>query len=138
MTEITVWSALAGGSMIGGASALLFYKQQRIAGISGIAAGILPPWNAESGWRLCFLLGLLSSAPLYRLSGQPLPIQIDAHPALLAVAGLLVGYGSRLGGGCTSGHGVCGIARLSVRSIVATLIFMATAGVAVYLLRHLL
>jgi uncharacterized membrane protein YedE/YeeE len=138
MTEITVWSALAGGCMIGGASALLLFKFQRVAGISGIAAGILPPWNAETGWRLCFLLGLLSSAPLYLLSGQPFPLQLDASPVSLVIAGLLVGYGSRLGGGCTSGHGICGIARLSLRSIVATLVFMTTAGLVVYVTHHLL
>lgn len=138
MAEITVWSALAGGSMIGGAAALLFFKHRRIAGISGIAAGILPPWTAESGWRLCFLFGLLLSAPLYRLFGGQMPIRFDAEPLLLVSAGLLVGYGARLGGGCTSGHGVCGMARLSRRSIVATLVFMTTAGLVVFLRRHVL
>jgi uncharacterized membrane protein YedE/YeeE len=138
MAEITVLSALAGGALIGAAAALLLLKQNRVAGISGIAAGILPPWNSESKWRLCFLLGLFLSAPLYRLAGLQIPIRIDTPLPLLAVAGLLVGYGTRLGGGCTSGHGVCGIARLSVRSSVATLVFMLTAGVLVYLVRHFL
>jgi uncharacterized membrane protein YedE/YeeE len=138
MTEIMVWSALAGGGIIGGASALLLFKHQRVAGISGIAAGMLLPWNAESGWRLWFLLGLLLSIPVYKLGGQSVAIQLDASPAVLVVAGLLVGYGSRLGGGCTSGHGVCGIARLSLRSIVATLVFMVTAGVVVFVFRHVL
>ena len=136
MAEITVLSALTGGAIIGGASALLLFKHRRIAGISGIAAGILPPWNAESGWRLWFLIGLLISAPLYRASGFIIPVKIDSSLLVLAIAGLLVGYGARLGGGCTSGHGVCGIARLSVRSIVATLVFMSTAGLTVYLVRH--
>jgi hypothetical protein len=137
MAEITVLSALTGGGIIGAASALLLYKHKRVAGISGIAAGILPPWDGESRWRLWFLLGLFLSAPLYKLAGLEIPIRIDTPLPLLAVAGLLVGYGARLGGGCTSGHGVCGIARLSVRSLVATLVFMLTAGVSVYLLRHL-
>lgn len=136
MAEITVLSALAGGSIIGLASAMLLFKHNRVAGISGIAAGILPPWNAESGWRLWFLLGLIVSAPLYRLTVGLIPVRLDAPLMVLAAAGLLVGYGTRLGGGCTSGHGVCGIARLSVRSIVATLVFMLTAGVSVYLVRH--
>lgn len=138
MAEITVLSALAGGSIIGLASAMLLFKHNRVAGISGIAAGILPPWNAESGWRLWFLLGLVVSAPLYRLAGGLIPVRLDAPIMVLAAAGLLVGYGTRLGGGCTSGHGVCGIARLSVRSIIATLVFMLTAGLSVYLVRHVL
>jgi uncharacterized membrane protein YedE/YeeE len=137
MAEITVLSALAGGALIGAAAALLLIKQNRVAGISGIAAGILPPWNSESKWRLWFLLGLFLSAPLYRFAGLQIPLRIDTPLPLLAVAGLLVGYGTRLGGGCTSGHGVCGIARLSLRSIVATLVFMLTAGISVYLVRHL-
>jgi len=138
MAEITVISALTGGAIIGAASALLLIKHKRVAVISGIAAGVLPPWKADSSWRLWFLAGLFVSAPLYRLAGFQIPIQIDAPPILLAIAGLLVGYGSRLGGGCTSGHGVCGIARLSMRSIIATLIFMLTAGITVYLVRHVL
>ncbi len=138
MAEITVLSALAGGGMIGAAAALLLIKQKQVAGISGIAAGLLPPWDQESKWRLWFLVGLILSAPLYRLTGWQIPIRIDTPLPVLAVAGLLVGYGARLGGGCTSGHGICGIARLSMRSIVATLVFMLTAGVSVYLVRHLL
>ncbi|WP_019867497.1 YeeE/YedE family protein [Methylovulum miyakonense] len=138
MTAFTVLSALAGGALIGLASALLLFTHNRIAGISGIAAGILPPWGADTGWRLWFLAGLIISAPLYRLAGYAIPVQIDAPWVAMAAAGLLVGYGSRLGGGCTSGHGVCGIARLSVRSIVATLVFMLAAGLVVYLSRHVL
>ena len=138
MTEVTVFSALAGGAIIGAASALLLYAHRRVAGISGIAAGILPPWGAESGWRLWFLIGLIISGPLYGITGGEITVRIDTPLALLAVAGLLVGYGSRLGGGCTSGHGVCGIARLSVRSIVATLVFMSVAGIMVFLVRHAL
>ena len=138
MAEITVLSALAGGVIIGAAAALLLLKQNRVAGISGIAAGILPPWNQESKWRLWFLLGLFLSAPLYSLTGLQIPIHIDTPLPVLAVAGLLVGYGARLGGGCTSGHGVCGIAKLSMRSIIATLVFMLTAGITVYLVRYII
>ena len=138
MTDITILSAALGGVIIGLAAGLLLLTHKRVAGISGIASGLLLPWNAESGWRLWFVLGLIASAALYRITVGEIAINLDAPLAVLAVAGLLVGYGSRLGGGCTSGHGVCGIARLSVRSIVATLIFMLTAGVTVYIQRHLL
>jgi uncharacterized membrane protein YedE/YeeE len=138
MADLTILSALAGGTAIGAASALLLIKHKRVAGISGIAAGVLPPWNSESSWRLCFLAGLFLSAPLYRLLGLQIPIRIEAPLAVLAIAGLLVGYGARLGGGCTSGHGICGIARLSIRSILATMVFMLTAGVSVFLVRHIL
>lgn len=138
MTGSSLLLAVAGGVLIGLASALLLFTHNRVAGISGIAAGILPPWTRDSTWRWWFLVGLISSAPLYRLAGGTVLTQLDAPLGVLAIAGLLVGYGSRLGGGCTSGHGVCGIARLSVRSIVATLVFMLTAGVTVYLLRHVL
>lgn len=136
MAEITVISALAGGALIGTASALLLYTHRKVAGISGIAAAMIAPWNSESHWRLWFLIGLVLSAPLYKLTGHTIPVHFDVSLPVLAVAGLLVGYGSRLGGGCTSGHGICGIARLSLRSIVATGVFMLTAGVSVYLLRH--
>ncbi len=120
------------------AAALLLFTHKHTAGISGIAAGMLPPWSESSVWRGWFLAGLLASGPLYRLSGADIALDLAASPGLLAIAGLLVGYGTRLGGGCTSGHGVCGIARLSVRSIVATLTFMLTAGITVFIVRHLL
>jgi uncharacterized protein len=136
MTYLTVFSAFGGGALIGLAAALLLFFNNRTAGISGIAAGILPPWQQDSGWRLWFLAGLVLSGPLWRLGGGSVLSQIDAPLTVLAVAGLLVGYGTRLGGGCTSGHGICGNARLSVRSIVATLLFMTTAGITVFLVRH--
>ena len=136
MTVYAVLSALIGGALIGLVAALLLYTHNRVAGISGIAAGILPPWNSESSWRACFLAGLILSAPLYRSVLGEIPLELNTSVPLLAVAGLLVGYGSRLGGGCTSGHGICGIARLSLRSIVATLIFMFTAGCVVFGVRH--
>ena len=136
MAYLSVLSALGGGALIGLAAALLLFFNNRTAGISGIAAGILPPWQQDTGWRLWFLAGLALSAPLWKLLGGSVHIEIDAPLTVLAIAGLLVGYGTRLGGGCTSGHGVCGNARLSVRSIVATLIFMTTAGLTVFLVRH--
>jgi hypothetical protein len=122
--------------LIGIAAASLLFFHNRTAGISGIAAGILPPWRQNIGWRLWFLAGLVISAPLWKLLGGSVYLQIDTPLTVLVIAGLLVGYGTRLGGGCTSGHGICGIARLSQRSIVATLIFMITAGITVYLVRH--
>jgi len=136
MAEITFISAIGGGALIGFASALLLHTHQRMAGVSGIAAGLLPPWSQDTTWRLFFVLGLIASGLLYRLSGLPLPIQINSSWPVLLVAGLLVGFGSRLGGGCTSGHGICGIARLSVRSIIATLTFMLVAGIVVFITRH--
>ena len=136
MTYLTILSALGGGTLIGLAAALLLFFNNRTAGISGIAAGILPPWQQDTGWRLWFLAGLVLSAPLWKLLGGSVHIQIDAPLIVLTIAGLLVGYGTRLGAGCTSGHGICGIARLSVRSIVATLLFMTTAGITVFLVRH--
>jgi len=136
MIELNVLQALAGGAIIGLASALLLFTHNRVAGISGIAAGILPPWGIDVGWRLHFLTGLIVSSLLYKLTGNSITIQTETPLIVMGAAGLLIGYGSRLGGGCTSGHGVCGIARLSIRSIIATFIFMLTAGVTVYLVRH--
>ena len=136
MSIIAVISALIGGTLIGLVAALLLLTHNRVAGISGIAAGILPPWNSESQWRACFLAGMVLSVPLYRNLMGEIPLELSVSLPVLALAGLLVGYGSRLGGGCTSGHGICGIARLSLRSIVATLVFMLTAGLVVYGVRH--
>jgi len=136
MTYLTILSVLGGGVLIGLAAALLLFFNNRTAGISGIAAGIFPPWQQDTGWRLWFLAGLVLSAPFWKLLGGSVHLQIDAPLTVLAIAGLLVGYGTRLGGGCTSGHGICGNARLSVRSIVATLLFMTTAGITVFLVRH--
>lgn len=136
MSIDAVISALIGGTLIGLVAALLLFTHNRVAGISGIAAGILPPWNSESPWRASFLAGMILSVPLYRSFLGEIPLELSASLPVLAMAGLLVGYGSRLGGGCTSGHGICGIARMSIRSIVATLVFMLTAGLVVYGVRH--
>lgn len=138
MDYSTILPALGGGALIGLSAALLLFTHRHTAGISGIAAGLLPPWRSEATWRAWFLSGLVASGILYRLSGHTIPMAFDVPPALLALAGLLVGYGTRLGGGCTSGHGVCGIARLSLRSFVATLVFMLTAGLTVFIMRHVL
>lgn len=132
--------ALTGGLCIGASAVLLMGLNGRIAGISGIAAGILrAPLAPDTRWRIAFMLGLLAG-PLVAmaLTGKNLIGLPVASPALLLVAGLATGLGTALGGGCTSGHGVCGMARLSVRSLVATLIFMAVAIVTVFITRHLL
>lgn len=129
-------SAIAGGLMIGLAAALFILLNGRIAGISGILGGLLTPKTNDIGWRLAFLAGLIG-APLAWLAFRSLPaIRIDADYPTLILAGLIVGIGTRYGSGCTSGHGVCGISRLSLRSIVATLSFMATGFLTVYLVRH--
>lgn len=135
----TPWSALAGGLLIGLAAALLAFFNGRIAGISGIVGGLLSlSEKADRGWRLAFVAGLVL-APMLWLSFSALPaIQIDADYPLLIVAGLVVGISTRYGSGCTSGHGVCGISRLSPRSLVATVAFMATGFVTVFLIRHVI
>lgn len=138
-SAFTPWSALAGGVLIGLAAALLWLLNGRIAGISGIVGGLLQgPAGGERPWRLAFLIGLLLAPWLYRwVAGLP-PIHIQATTPVLIGAGLLVGYGTRLGSGCTSGHGVCGLSRFSPRSLVATLLFMGAGFVTVFVVRHLL
>ncbi len=137
--HFTPWRSLAGGALIGLAAALLVLANGRIAGISGIL-GTLVGRSApgERAWRLAFLIGLLA-APMAWQSGGALPVaHIAASPALLIAAGLLVGLGTRYASGCTSGHGVCGLSRGSVRSLTATLAFMAAGFATVFLLRHLI
>ena len=137
--HFTPFSALAGGLLIGLAAALLLSFNGRIAGISGIMGGLLArPRAEEFGWRAAFVLGLLLAPALYRLFADLPESRIDAGWATLIAAGLMVGYGSRLGSGCTSGHGVCGLSRLSPRSLVATLTFMAAGFVTVFVARHVL
>ena len=134
--HFTPWTALAGGMLIGLAAALLILFNGRIAGISGIHGGLLRPRRGDLGWRIAFLAGLVATPLLYRL-WQALPVvRIDAGTPALIVAGLLVGVGVRYGAGCTSGHGVCGLSRLSPRSLAATCAFMAAGFLTVYLLRH--
>lgn len=133
----TPWSALAGGAIIGAAAAMFALLNGRIAGISGVLGGLLKPVRGDTAWRAAFLLGLVAAPLAYTLSAAPPEPKIDASYGALVVAGLLVGVGSRYGSGCTSGHGVCGLSRLSPRSLVATAVFMATGFVTVFVLRHL-
>ncbi|SFM56552.1 YeeE/YedE family protein [Marinobacter zhejiangensis] len=136
--SFTPGTALAGGLMIGVAATLLLLANGRIAGISGILGTLLRPTRGDIGWRVAFLAGLIGAPSLWLLAGDLPPIQIDASYPMLIVAGLIVGVGTRYGSGCTSGHGVCGISRLSPRSLVATLTFMAAGFATVYLIRHII
>lgn len=136
-SHFTPWTSFAGGILIGCAAALLVLSSGRIAGVSGIAGGLLTPRRADIGWRIAFLLGLLLAPVVFRLYGRlPFP-RIDAGFGTLLIAGLLVGLGTSYGSGCTSGHGVCGLSRLSPRSLVATVAFMAAGMATVFLVRHL-
>jgi uncharacterized protein len=140
ITQFTPIASLVGGALIGLASVLLMAFTGRIAGVSGIAVRLFPPYSDDGfAGRIAFMIGL-AAAPIAVLlaTGHVPPQTIQAGGLLLLVAGLLVGFGSVWGNGCTSGHGVCGLSRLSMRSLVATAIFMATAGVTVFVTRHLL
>jgi uncharacterized membrane protein YedE/YeeE len=137
MTSFDPISALLGGALIGLASVLLMMLTGRIAGISNIFGGCLTLVVDDKVWRLAFIAGLILAPVASGLLGYPAPTpDMPASWVMIAVAGVLVGFGARLGGGCTSGHGICGIARLSTRSIVATVIFMASAIVVVGIARH--
>jgi uncharacterized protein len=130
-------SALIGGALIGLASVLLMLLTGRIAGISGILGGCLTLVTDDKAWRSAFIVGLVLAPVASGLLGYPLPTPLmPASWVVIVVAGFLVGFGARLGGGCTSGHGICGIARLSLRSIVATATFMGAAVVVVAVMRH--
>lgn len=134
--SFTPWSALAGGLVIGLAAALFILLNGRIAGISGILGGLLAPEEGQVAWRVAFLAGMIL-APVGWMAVTALPdIQVEASYPIVVLAGLLVGIGTRYGSGCTSGHGVCGLSRFSLRSLVATLSFMAAGFVTVYLVRH--
>ena len=132
------WTAIGGGLLIGLAAALLVLFNGRIAGISGILGGALRPAKGDIGWRIAFLLGLIVAPLVYQLVAALPARQIDTSPAALIAAGLLVGVGTRYGSGCTSGHGICGLARLSLRSLIATLTFMGAGIATVFVARHLL
>jgi uncharacterized protein len=137
MTEPNIIGGLSGGALIGLAAVLLLALNGRIAGVSGILGGLITSTSrGERFWRLAFIFGLIAGAGLYVLARGDLPLKLQAGPLILLVAGLLVGAGTRLGSGCTSGHGVCGLARRSPRSLVATMIFMGTAVLSVFLTRH--
>lgn len=129
--------SLAGGALIGCSAALLLFFNGRIAGISGITGGLLGPANRDTAWRIAFLAGLVLGPVAFMLVAGHWPaVRLDASWPALAAGGLLVGFGSRLGSGCTSGHGVCGLGRLSRRSVAAVATFMLTAVATVYLVRH--
>ncbi len=137
MTEFTPVASAIGGAMIGLSAIMLMLFMGRIAGISGIASRLLPPVAEDYGWRLAFVVGLIAAPIVYQqVSEQPIEQTVSGDLVLMGLAGLLVGFGSVFGGGCTSGHGVCGLSRLSVRSLIATVVFMVVAFVTVFLVRH--
>ena len=136
-SNFTPWSSLAGGIVLGVASALFVLMNGRILGISGIIGGLVKRRPGDSGWRIAFVLGLLAAPAAWSLFAPPAAARIDAGWLAVVAAGLLVGVGTRYGAGCTSGHGVCGMSRLSPRSLVATGTFMAAGFAMVYVIRHL-
>ncbi len=136
--NFTPWTSLAGGAVLGLSAALFVLLNGRIAGISGVLGGLLRPRAGDLAWRVAFVGGLLVASLVFGLFMELPTMQVAAEAPLLVVAGLLVGIGTRLGSGCTSGHGVCGISRLSPRSIVATLSFMASGFLTVFLTHHVL
>ncbi|AMP01190.1 sulfur transport family protein [Collimonas arenae] len=136
--HFTPLASLGGGLLIGAAVALFILFNGRIAGISGIVGGLLRPSRVDVAWRLAFVIGLVSVPLLYRIFAALPESRIDAGWGVLVVAGLLVGVGTRYGSGCTSGHGICGMSRLSPRSLAATLSFMASGFLTVFVVRHLL
>lgn len=139
MENFTPVASLCGGMLIGLSAALLLLCDGKIAGISGIVGGLLSPTQNDTAWRVLFVVGLLTGGLLFTLlAPQVFTFSIARSPGALILAGLLVGFGTRLGNGCTSGHGVCGISRFSTRSIVATVTFMLTGIVTVYVINHLL
>lgn len=136
--NFTPWSSLTGGILIGIAAAMFILFNGRIAGISGILGGLLQPKRGDVVWRVAFIIGILL-APLVFSVFAPLPsVRIDTSTAVLVIAGLLVGVGTRYGSGCTSGHGVCGLSRFSPRSLVATAAFMSAGFLTVFIARHVL
>jgi uncharacterized protein len=134
--NFTPWASLAGGILLGLASTMFVLLNGRVLGISGILGGLVKPRAGDIGWRLAFIAGLLVAPTLWLLLAEPVVPRIEANGATLLVAGLLVGWGARYGSGCTSGHGICGISRLSRRSLVATATFMASGFATVFLVRH--
>jgi uncharacterized protein len=137
-THFTPWTSLAGGILLGLASAIFILVNGRILGISGIVGGLLRPKAGDAGWRISFVLGMLAAPLLYVLVAGPVPATIDAGWGTVVLAGLMVGVGTRYGSGCTSGHGVCGLSRLSPRSLAATLAFMSAGFAIVFVMRHVL
>jgi uncharacterized protein len=139
MSNFTPVSALIGGALIGLAAAIYILGLGRVAGVSGILGSLLRPRGSEAPAQLAFVAGLIAAPLLMSAAGAPLPaLSIDASLPVVIAGGLLVGFGTRLGGGCTSGHGVCGIARFSTRSLAATMLFMAAGAAVVFLVRHVI
>lgn len=140
VTEFTPWSALGGGLLIGISALLMLGLNGRIAGISGIVGNLTAARGPDFAWRAAFTAGLILGALAFLQLAPPgaLKLQIDAGPVLMVVAGVIVGIGTRLGRGCTSGHGVCGIGRVSPRSLTATVTFMSVAVLTVFIIRHVL
>jgi uncharacterized membrane protein YedE/YeeE len=139
MANFTPISAAIGGALIGLSAVLLMLFNGRIAGVAGITGGLFNPKSDDRLWRLAFVVGLIAAPVAAALIGRAVPVPaMPGSMIVIAVAGLLVGFGTRLGNGCTSGHGICGIARLSPRSIAATLVFMVAAMIVVALTRHVI
>ncbi len=138
MTEFTPWASLGGGVLIGIAAILLMAIHGRIAGMTGILSGIIPPVGSDWSWRLAFLVGAIAAPLLYTLLGGTISFAVPVSTGALVIGGLIVGVGVFYGSGCTSGHGVCGMARLSPRSIVATMVFMISTFITVFVTRHIL
>jgi uncharacterized membrane protein YedE/YeeE len=138
MTDFTPWQSLFGGALIGLSAVLLMGLHGRIAGITGIVSGVIPPLAPDWQWRAMFIVGAIAAPLLLILAGGQIAFSVPVSTGALTLGGVLVGIGVNFGNGCPSGHGICGIARLSPRSIVAVLTFMATALVTVYVTRHLI
>jgi len=139
MENFTPVASLIGGILIGLSASAMLYFNGKIAGISGIVAGLLTPMDKDNLWRATFLAGLITGGIILRLvSPEALTINIARSGVTFALAGLLIGFGARLGNGCTSGHGVCGVSRFSVRSVIATATFVVIGALAVYVVNHFL
>ena len=136
--HFTPWASAGGGVLLGIATAMFLLLNGRIAGISGILGGLLRPARGDIAWRVAFLGGLISAPLVYGLMTTLPEVRIDAGTATLMIAGLLVGAGTRYGSGCTSGHGICGLSKLSPRSMIATALFMAAGFLTVFIVRHLI
>jgi uncharacterized membrane protein YedE/YeeE len=138
MTEFTPWMSLAGGVLIGLSAVLLMALHGRIAGMTAILGGIIPPFPADWAWRAAFLAGAVIAPMIWVATGNTIEFSVPLSIPMLVIGGVIVGIGVTYGSGCTSGHGVCGMARLSPRSIVATLVFMAFSIATVYVVRHVI
>ncbi len=137
-TEFTPLLSTAGGILIGLSAVLLMWLNGRIAGMTGIVSGVLPPFSSDWAWRAAFIFGSIAAPLVWLAFGQTIAFAVPVSTLELLVGGVIVGIGVTFGGGCTSGHGVCGIARLSSRSIVATCVFMLTTFATVFAIRHVL